>query len=473
MSISPRKKQQLATFLGGLQGATALKLFAAIEADRAAGGKGLPHDALLDSLRKQMLARGQRPPARKPDAKRLFFTPFEDFFIGAHGSSNRRIEIARPSLGPIWRLMMTDRALADAALAAAALDDALRGKGDPASLERALFFAAEAGLGRLCAVAEDNREAASRLADALGGEGAFGDLKTLNRLLRGVEILKALHRLVPSGAPSLSETQLYELRALFLSAYGKSRRLGADLLLALKGRLEKPWRALAVYYHLDRSSDERLVAAGEQIALLKDSLIDDLEALARALERDGAGALEADTARLRIRYFADFADGLSKEAAKAGDTVFLKRIDACRDVAAEAFERFGELALAVLREATPTRQAGGSTRLMAQRPDIARPLTPAAVENACDAAGLIAESAGLAERLGAEAAFAADIARDAADRLTAYAKDLVVEIRAAEGEERRAARRLLEHVLVMAAYLVESEEIETIRDRAATASLTV
>ena len=78
MKISPRKREQLSVFLGTLSNATALKLFAAIEADESGG---LPRDELLDDLRGQLLSRGAILPARQPDARRLFFTPFEDFLL--------------------------------------------------------------------------------------------------------------------------------------------------------------------------------------------------------------------------------------------------------------------------------------------------------------------------------------------------------------------------------------------------------
>lgn len=72
MTLSPRKKEQLGVFLGSLPNAAAVKLFGALEADRAKGGKGLPHMALIDDLRAQLLQRGAMPPPRRLDAKRMF-----------------------------------------------------------------------------------------------------------------------------------------------------------------------------------------------------------------------------------------------------------------------------------------------------------------------------------------------------------------------------------------------------------------
>jgi|GEM_PF-1764058 len=485
--MSSDKKEQLSAFLGGLSNAAALKLFAGLEADRAASrGKGaregkpvLPHGMLLADLRAQLLTRGAVLPSRKYDAKRMFFTPFEDFFIGAHGGKKRRARIARTSLEPIWRLMMTDKALGDAAFAAAALDDAIiaggeaRGGSETAALERALFIAAEAGLGRLCEEAKADAGARARLIDALGSEEALGDLDEIRRLLTGADFLKQLQALIPNAAPSLTEEQYYEIRSLFLSAHEQSRSLGAYVLLALVGRLEKPWRALGVYYHLASSADERIRAAKEAASVLPETLMEEFESLARALERDGAGVLDAETARLRVSYFADYADGLAKQAKRIGDNVFLNRVEACRDVAGEAFDRFVEQALAALRAAMPLRQGGGSSQLMSQRPDFARLLEPATIKDAAEAAALVAKAPSLAARLGAEPDYSSSIADEAREKCHTFAKDLIVEIRAAEGDERKAARRMLEQILKAAAPLLDSDDIGLLRDRAAAASVAV
>lgn len=473
MNLSSRKREQLTAFLGGLTTATALKLFAALEADRRTGAGGLPHDDLIDDLRERLLKRGAILPARRVDAKRLFFTPIEDFLIGAHLGRKRKGHIARPSLNPIWRVMMTEKMLGDAALAAASLDDAINANAATAALERALFIAAEAGLGRLCARAEDDRSAREKLIENLGGQAAYADLVEIHYLLAAVQPLKKLQALIPSSTPTLTVEQLYELRNLFLSAHDQSPGAGAYVLLALKGRLEKPWRALGVYYHLARGADDRLRAAKDAVIELPESLMRDLEALARSLELDCANALDADAATLRIAYFTDFADGMAKLAAKAGDNVFLNRIEACRDVAGEAHDRFAEQALAALRTVMPVRHGGGSTRLAAMRPDIAKPIAAAAMEDAADAALLIAKAPDFAERLGADQYFTCAIAAEAGEQVHAFALNLVKEIRAAEGETRKAARRMLDNLLMVAAPLLDSEEIGRLRDRAAAASMSV
>lgn len=475
MALSQRKREQLTRFLGGLPTASAVRLFAALEADRAVGGEGLPHNDILGDLRKRLLARGAILPSRQTDAKRLFFTPFEDYFVGQRRGRKRPGVIPRSSLSPIWRMIMRETALSEAAFAAASLDEALIAGRETGDLERGLFIAAEAGLGRLCDAAIVEVGTRERLAETLGGEAVFADLQELRRLLGGVEYLKQLQRTLPAGAGAMSEDDYFSLRSLFLSAHDQSPKLAAFLLLAVKGRLEKPWNALGLYYHFARSADERLDAARDAAAALPEALFEDLESLARALERDGAvsDAFDAQAARLRVSWFADYADGVAAQAAKIGDNVSLNRVEACRDVAAEAFERFCELALSALRKATPVRQSGGSSFLMAQRPDFSQTLAPGIIEQANEAAAMIASAPSLASRLGAAADIAAGIAKDAREKLTAYANDLVTEIRAAEGDERKAAKRLLEQTLTVAGPLLDREEAGLIRDRADAAAVAV
>ncbi len=477
MPLSSRKRERLSAFLAELPVAAALKLFTALEADRAAGGKDIPHDAILEDLRRKLVERGA-PPVRRPSAKRTFFEPFEDFFVTVRTGKKRRAQIARTTLDPLWRVMMTDPALTETAMAAAALDDAYAGaagkEGDEVKpLERAMFLAAEAGLGRLDARARDSETARAELIDDLGGEAAYADFEEIRLLMDGADALRTLKVVAPSASPSLTEEQFYDLRQLFLSAYEQSPATGAYLLLALKGRLEAPWRALGVYYHLAQSADDRLMQAREAVMALPESLFEDLENMARALERAGANELDAKTAAARLSWFTDYAEGLSRQAAKAGDNVFLNRIEACRDIAGEAHARFVEQALTALRAALPVRKAGGSSRLVSPRPDISKALAPDVIDDAKAAVGLLSAAPGEARRLGADPGLAKTVLEEASEKARTYANDLVAEIRAAEGSERAAAKRLLEQTLSVVSPLLKNDEIGLIRDRAAAAAVTV
>lgn len=472
LPLSSEKHARLAEFLGGLPAATASKVFAALEAERARGGRGLPYDALLEDLRETLKARGGPFPARPKTAQRLFFTPFEDFFIARHAAGKRRARIARASLGPIWAVIINDPACAGAARAARALDAAIaEGRTDLAALEDSLFNAAGQGLSRLLARAEAKDGLRDDLAERLGGVPALDDLGEIHFLLAAVDHLKAMQLAFPPPLAALTEEQLYEARRLYAAVHNESPEAAPWLLLALTARLKEPWRALALFYHLSEAQGEEMSAARRDAAAIAETLFEDLESAARLLERDAEGALDAEDAALRIGHFADFADGLAVEARRAGDRVVLNRVVACRDVAGDCLERFAEQSLAALRRAMPVRQAGGSSRLMAFRPDIARVVPPRVVAAAREAARFLAASAGVAERLGRDRA-AEEVVADAVEEARRYLADLVVEIRAAEGEERLAARRVMELAFDFTAPLLDAGEIGLFKERARAAALT-
>ena len=471
MSLSAEKSQKLSAFLSTLPTGAALKLFSALEAEQFRGDESLPYKELLAQLRPSLLAHNAEFPQRQCDARRYFFTPLEDFFVTSRVSTKRSAIIARTSLGPIWRLMMRESALKEAATAAATLDATLRDGANSDSAGRALFLAAEAGLGRLIDAAAGDPELKARVVSALGSECAYSDMGEIRRLLAGVDYFRAMHELVPALSGSLSEEQLYALRTQFLSVYEHSPKLASFWLIAVKGRLSTPWRSLALYYHLARGIDDRLQAAQDAAAALPEHLLSDLEDHARSLESSDTDSFDAMAVAYQIEYFADYADGLAEQAATAGDNVILNRVDACREVAGEALERFGELALRAIRDALAFRESGGASRLRARRPDIHAAIDKSTADGAAGGASFIAAFPAYAKRLGWETDIAGAIANDARKLVTGYAKDLVVEIRAADDADRTAAMSKLDKILSFSEPLMDRDEIGLIRDRAAAAKV--
>lgn len=468
--LSPDKRRRLAAFLAALPPGAAMKLFAALEADRARGGAALPHEFLLGALRRDLVGRDLAFPNRPRTAERVFFTPFEDFLVAARAGERRRARIPRGSLAKIWALLVADPA---AARAAAALTAALGegGATDAVAAEEALFNAAGQSAQRLIARAEADSDFRADLAVRLGGEDALADFFEIGRLLPAVHHLKALQAAFPRPTGALGEESLYELRRLYAEARAETTAAAPYLLHALIGRMDKPWRALRAHYHLRSARDPRLSDAGEDASVILDTLFDDLNTAARLLERDGEDAFDAAEASLHLTHFADLAEGVFAEALRAGDRASMTRVEAARDVAAGALDRFAEQALALMRRAMPVRQAGASSRLMALRPDYQRPLPPRAGAAARAGAAFLMGAEGLADRLD-RAGAAAPILVDALEETRRYAGDLVLEIRAAEGEDRLAARRLMEHVLDLAGPILPPDEIALLRERAHAAAMT-
>src|SRR6185312_10821465 len=96
----PTQEKLLRNFLSHLPPATAQQLARAIEADKLYDGKGLPHDAILESLRPTL--RQAPPEGRVLTPLRLFCQPFEDLLINAGGKAKLKGRIARESILPVW-----------------------------------------------------------------------------------------------------------------------------------------------------------------------------------------------------------------------------------------------------------------------------------------------------------------------------------------------------------------------------------
>lgn len=486
--VSPRKWARLASFLGALPPAAASKLFAALEAQSAREGAqpALPFGAMLDTLRIRLVSEDAPFPPRRRTAQRAFFRPFEDFFISGRRGRKRRARIDRASTGPIWSILTKDAACGLAARAAADLDAAIaRGEADVAGLENALLRTAADGFSILIAHAEEDaafradlsaRLGGGDLSSRLGGAGdqaraaALHDLAEIAMLLPASDHLLAAQKAFPRPSSSLTEEDLFAARRIYARAAADAPQAASYVLAAIAARMDAPWRAMRLYYHLMRAEDEKLPHVRADAATIAETLFDDLEGLARALERDADDDPDTEDAPARLSHFADFASGLASEAARFDDGVTVSRVEACRDIAAAALSRFSETALARVRRNHPVRHAGGSTRLMALRPDIERPLDRAVEKDARAAARFLSAAPSLGERLARPEA-AGSYVYDAVSETRRYAGDLVAEIRAAEGPERGAARRRMDATLSAAAALLPDHEIALLKERANAAAV--
>lgn len=464
------KREKLAAFLATLPAAQAARVFAAIEHDRARGGAGLPHDPLLASLRVRLKESEAAFPARPASAKRLFFSLFEDFFVTETGGAKRRGVIARASLDPIFSLIISDPACLAAAQAHHALEAALAAGAPVEASLSALHRAASDGFSALVAHANEDAHFRDDLAGRLGGTQALYDFAEIHLMLVAREPLAALRKRFLKPVAGVSEADIYELREIYAMARAVIPDAAPYMLLALCARMEAPWRAMRVYYHLAAARDGAIGPAADDARIIEESLFETLERLARGMESEADDGFNAEAARASLAYFLEFADGLAAEARRANDLDAVGRIDSLRGLAGDSLARFVELAHGAVRRAMPVRHAGGSSRLRALRPDFTRPLAPQATYAARAASAFLAGAGDLARRLG-KPDLSAGAAPEAAAELKRYAGDLVIEIRAAEGEERKSARRLMEQALIVASGLLPADDIALLREKAHAAAL--
>ena len=478
-SLSPHKKERLQTFLGALPPASAGKLFAALESDYAYGGEGLPHQEMLKTLRSKLFDQDAQFPGRPMTAKRKFYEPFEDFFIAQRSGRKRQARIARSSLDPIWAVLQNDPSCASVQRLTGKLVDALDAQQNKGERRRAsdlkiildaLYPAAAHSIGKLVERAKANESYHARLIKRLGGDGAYEDFIELQTMMSGVEQLINVQEAFAKPVSILTQQDLYTVRGLYGEAYEEAPDAAVYSLLCLAARMETPWRALSIYYHLNRAKDENLPFARHDASVIAEMLFFELEELARGLEDEAAQDFAPANAELRLAHFAEFADGMQMESVRYNDSVFINRIEACRDVAAEALERFAEQSVTAMRQAMPVRQAGGSSRLMSVRPDILHAVEPETERASQEAAQFLARLGEAMRRLHERQTVRA-LVDEATEQARQYAHDLVTEIRAAEGEERSQARRLMTQTLELISPLFPEDEIGLLRDKASAAAM--
>ncbi|MEZ5920936.1 MAG: hypothetical protein R3C60_06245 [Parvularculaceae bacterium] len=473
--VGAEKWARLEAFLESLPPGSAARLFETIEQGAASGDTRLPAPQMLETLRARLISRHAIFPGRPMTAERIFFAPFEDFLVTSRRGSKRRARIARSSLAPIWRLLSCDPACAEAGRAARALAAALAAGNNGEAEETALFDAAREGARRIMLHAENDRAYRAGLVSRLAGKkgDAFGaaalrDLAEINFLLPVVHYLKEVQSAFARPLAGLTRADLEKLAGIYKRAVADDPDAALYIPLCLAGRLSAPAEALRItyFFNTEFAGDQ----AREDAGLVANALFDDIESEARHLELDASDAVDFDSAMLRFSEFASTTQNAIDEARKEGDAVRVNRTEASRDIAAAALSLYSESAIGAIRAAEPLIHAGGSGALTGLRPDIREAANASNAERAAAAARFLVNANDIAGRLGRSSAINS-LKDEAVVETRHYADDLVSEIRAALGEERRRARHAFGATMTIAAALLPASEVALFKERAAAAGV--
>lgn len=469
--LSDDKAKKLGAFIATLPAQTCAKLLAGVERDRLAGGV-LPHAMLIDALRARISTLAASGfPARTPSPQRVFFEPYEDLFVSGKPGAKSPGRIWRASLDPIWRWLSDPVARPEVSHAAERALSAVLGRNadELRSARTELYKTAEMALDAALSGADRDRTAESELVAELGSETALIDLREIAYLLPSAFEFLKLKADYPRPLEKLSEDALFDIRKRFIALRALRPHHGPYFLIMLANRFVKPWHALAVSRALSSAQDPALESAQSDVQILEAGLFESLEQIARALTRDAERAMDADAAFARIDGFVELADGVLSEAVSGGDEPVRRRTLAIRDVAADAYERLMERALATVRQAMPLRRAGGSSRLVGARPDV-RIGVPEDHRLAANEAIRLLEEGGEHARSLAREEVRAELLEHAQMAVRTYLDDVITEIRAAEGDDRARAASLAEAVLDFGARLLDADEADLLRRRAEAAS---
>jgi hypothetical protein len=456
--IQSDKARVLTAFLSTLPEEVAVRLAKAVEFDRLAEGKVLPHDLILAALR-PVLRRAEKAD-RTPTPLRLFCQPFQDLLVSEPRAAKAAGRIAHASINPVWKW------LAHTVLPEETLkffndvkSDVLGYRVDNANL-RAQEFWPIASAGILKALASSAGTKAARA--ALGGEAGVADAREMAQLLSVGGEIAELQKKVPRSTASLGDEVLRALREIYEAVVQKSPDAAPYVAVVAMNRLARPWEALRLPLAVSRQTHDTLISATD-MGLVGEILFADIEEHAVAVR--AAHPLQFDPGSLvtHIAAFATLSGGMVKEVEMRRAGKWGQRLLKDRAAVAEVMDDYMKRAPREILGALPTLRTGvfsGGPRV----PDIRHAPDPHKSERAVRFAKLIAGCRSFA----AAGSFGASLA-DAQDELTAalhsYSEGMLRELKAAEGERRNHAQQYFALATELTGLLASAEEGEFLRRR--------
>jgi hypothetical protein len=454
--------ETLHRFLAALPDGVAVRLAQAVEYDWLTGGAGLPHDAILESLRPALRrASGMR---RVPSALRWFCRPFEDLLVGARTGPKAKGRIARCSIRPVWRWLATILLCDETESYLSGMKEAAtRGREDDAMVRAARFWplAAQA-LARGLAEPEAARA-------VLGGDDIAADAKEMALLLSVAAEITALQARFPKPLPSLDEGSLRMLRDAYDRLIAAAPDAAPYIAVIAMNRLAKPWEALRLPLMVARQSDDTLISSTD-MGLAGELLLAEMDAHALAIRTARPPRFDADDLARHVARFAQLSTGIAAEVEIRRGGRWSQRLLSDRaavgDVMADHVRRGARDILAALPTIKSGAYAGGP-----RVPDLGRRFDSERAEGAVNAARLIAGCRASAAGACFGAALA-DADEETAIGLKSYTDELVRELRATEGERRGIAEQYFALAILLTGILFSTEEAAFLqrRGRAAVAS---
>jgi len=454
--LSPEKSAQLKSLLGMLPGPAAAKLARAVEIDRLAGGRMLPHETIMDALRPAL--RGVEQAARTPTPLRLFCRPFEDLIAEHPAKEKIKGRIARASIAPVWSWLQKLIPAAAAAYAAEVTALAVTQRSDGA-LDHASAFWEEAAAALRGAIAKDRK--AARI--ALCNDCVLGDAEEMALLLQVGPELVEIQNLLPRPAAQLSEELLWSLREVHDRLVAKLPDAAPYVAVVAMGRLARPWEALKLAQLVSRRSEDTLIA-NTDMGLVGDLLFADIEQNGAAVRNARHPMFDVEALIEHLARFTEMSSSIVKEIDIRRDGKWGKRLLKDRAAVAETMEGFMERAPKEVAAMLPV-QKNGSFGGGPKIADFSKPVDAEKAERGLRYARLIVGCASYAAT-GSFAAAQKDALDEASQYLRAYNEDLVREMRAAEPARRAVIEHQFELAAELTALLFSAEEADLLRRRA-------
>lgn len=456
--MRPAQETLLRSFLSGLPPATAAELARAIEHDRRQNGRGLPHDAILESLRPAL--RQVDPEGRMFTPLRLFCQPFEDLLTSRSGQDKLKGRIARESIEPVWDWIGGTLLPAETQQYAALAQEAIQNRTLTTAYAHAETFWQTASVAMRAALAPDRHRAAL---DLLGAP-ALADAEEMALLLSvGAQVLE-IQKNLPRGTAALTEDLIWALREIYDALLSSHPDAAPYVTVITMSRLAKPWEALRLPLMIVRKTQDTLLSSTD-MGLAGELLFHDLEYLALQICAVRPVEFDADLLVRHLTRFTELSAAVVKEVDIRRDGRWGQVLMRDRALVGETMQSLMTWAIADITAAIPMRKSG-SYGAGPRVPNIEHaPLQLQNNERALRSAKLLAGCRHLAAR----ASFGAKH-RDAEDEvereLRAYNEEIVKLARDRDETRRAKAQPFFKVAVELTAILFSEDEADFLRRRA-------
>src|SRR5580692_3238202 len=302
--LSPDKINLLQAFLGGLPPHLANRLAKAVEIDRLAEGKSLPHDLILAGLRPVLR---ESSGERTLTPLRLFCLPFEDLLSSEPRKEKQKGRIARESVSLVWK-WLGETLIPDATQAYVkdTRDMTLAVKlGDPKT--RAQQFWPEASFVIRSALTADRDGIRAKF-----GNLVAADAEEMALLLSAGHQILEIHERLPRPTPSLNDPLLWALRDFYDRLVASAPDVAPYVAVIAMNRLARPWEALKLPLLISRRTGDTLIASTD-MGLAGELLLDDMAAHAEAIHSIRQPWFDTEDLLSHVSQFAVLSSALVKE----------------------------------------------------------------------------------------------------------------------------------------------------------------
>jgi hypothetical protein len=455
--LSPNKTSQLQAFLGVLPAHLAQRLAKAVEVDRLAEGKTLPHDLILDGLRPVL----RKPPRaeRTLTPLRLFCLPFEDLLSSEPRKEKRKGRIARESIAPIWK-WLNEKLLPDASHAYArdVRDMILAIRLDEAKALADEFWLAASTAIRAALAHEQDRLSA----EAFLGRLTIADADEMALMLAaGSQVLEIQEKL-PRPAPTMNESLVWSLRDIYERLATTVPDAAPYVAVITMNRLARPWEALKLPLQISRSSQDTLIASTD-MGLAGELLLDDIAVHADFIRAIRQPWFNGDEVLSHVSQFAVLSSAVVKEIEIRRDGRWGQQLMKDRATVAEAMKKIMEKAPDEILAVIPMYKSG-TYGAGPRVPDVARAPEPEKIERAMRYAKLLVGCLTFASAASFGAA-QKDATEEVERELKVYGDEIVKEIRP-DSENRGRAEQYVAITADLYAIFFSEAEAELIKRRA-------